>query len=220
MRKGNYEIYQLSKDQSLVNNLKNKRFRPFCVCPPDVMFVTRGSKYSLFFVFDSLSNLDCGQWYKFWIYQSHPMNTPTTQKILYSFPVVLQWGTCACCNWRQHLQRLSPHGLHWPTVDEGLDTAALISVSLMLLGRRNATTCGSGNNLASISLFSISFQWWRTMPEIFSKRRMVSENKGIPFVDLFFFVLQVISVTCNFTSLWKPTLYNFVIIFPSLQMMA
>ena len=50
------------------------------------------------------------------------------------------------------MQRLSPHGLHWPTVDEGLDTAALTSVSLMLLGRRNATTGGSGNNLASISL--------------------------------------------------------------------
>jgi hypothetical protein len=47
--------------------------------------------------------------------------------------------------------RLSPHGLHWPTVDEGLDTAALTSVSLMLLGRRNATTGGSGNNLASAS---------------------------------------------------------------------
>jgi hypothetical protein len=29
------------------------------------------------------------------------------------------------------LQRLSPHGLHWPTVNEGLDTAALTSVSLM-----------------------------------------------------------------------------------------
>ena len=27
---------------------------------PDVMFVTRGSKNSLFFVFDFLSNLDCG----------------------------------------------------------------------------------------------------------------------------------------------------------------
>ena len=92
----------------------------------------------------------------------------TLQKILYSFTVVLLWNTCACCNWRQHLPRLSPHGLHWPTVDEGLDTAALTSVSLMLLGRRNATTGGSGNNLASISLFSISFQW-RTMPEIFSK---------------------------------------------------
>ena len=30
--------------------------------------------------------------------------------------VVLLWNTCACCNWRKHLQRLSPHGLHWPTV--------------------------------------------------------------------------------------------------------
>jgi hypothetical protein len=50
-------------------------------------------------------------------------------------------------------------GLHWPTVDEGLDTAALTSVSLMLLGRRNATMGGSGYNLASISLFlKISFQ--------------------------------------------------------------
>jgi hypothetical protein len=44
------------------------------------------------------------------------------------------------------LQRLSLHGLHWPTVDEGLDTAALTSVSLMVLGRRNATTGGSGHN--------------------------------------------------------------------------
>jgi hypothetical protein len=44
-------------------------------------------------------------------------------------------------------------GLHWPIVDEGLDTAALTSVSLMLLGHRNATTGGSGNNLVSVSLF-------------------------------------------------------------------
>jgi hypothetical protein len=56
------------------------------------------------------------------------------------------------------LQRLSPHGLHWPTVDEGLDTAALTSASLLLLGRQNATTGGSGNNFASVSHFSISFQ--------------------------------------------------------------
>ena len=42
-------------------------------------------------------------------------------------------------------------------VDEGLDIAALTNVSLMLLGRRNATVGGSGNNLASVSLFSISF---------------------------------------------------------------
>ena len=78
----------------------------------------------------------------------------TLQNILYSFSVVLLWNTCVCCNWRQHLQRSSPHGLHWPTVDEGLDTAALTSVSLMLLCRWNATTGGSGNNLASVSLFS------------------------------------------------------------------
>ena len=49
-------------------------------------------------------------------------------------------------HWRQHLQRLSPHGLHRPIVDEGLETAVLTSVSLMLSGRRNATTGGSGNN--------------------------------------------------------------------------
>jgi hypothetical protein len=53
---------------------------------------------------------------------------------------------------------LDCNGLHWPTVDEGLDTAALTSVSLILLGRQNATTGGSGNNLVSVSLFSISVQ--------------------------------------------------------------
>ena len=49
MRTFNDEIYQLAKDQALVKKLENKRFRPFC----NVMFVTRGSKNSLFFVFDS-----------------------------------------------------------------------------------------------------------------------------------------------------------------------
>ena len=34
MRKGNDEIYQLAKDQALVKKLKNKGFRPFCLCPP------------------------------------------------------------------------------------------------------------------------------------------------------------------------------------------
>ena len=62
MRKCNDKIYQLAKDQALVKKLKkNKRFMPFCVCLPDVMFVSRGSKNSLFFVFDFLSNLDCSQ---------------------------------------------------------------------------------------------------------------------------------------------------------------
>ena len=46
----------------------------------------------------------------------------------------------------------------WFTLADRLDTAALTSVSLMLLVRRNDTTGGSGNNLASVSLFSISFQ--------------------------------------------------------------
>ena len=39
---------------------------------------------------------------------------------------------------------------------------------LNALGSRNATTGWSGNNLTSASLFSIPFQWWRKMPEIFS----------------------------------------------------
>ena len=53
----------------------------------------------------------------------------------------------------------------------------------------------------------------------FPLRRMVSENKGNPFVDLFFFVLQEV-ISVNFTGFWKPTLYNFVIISLFLQMMA
>ena len=63
MRKCNDEIYQLAKDQTLVKKLKKnkKKIRPFCLCPPDIMFVTRGCKNSLFFVLDSLSNLNCGQ---------------------------------------------------------------------------------------------------------------------------------------------------------------
>jgi hypothetical protein len=46
MRKCNDEIYQLAKDQALVKKLKNKRFRPFCLCPPDVMFVTRDIQHN------------------------------------------------------------------------------------------------------------------------------------------------------------------------------
>ena len=53
MRKCNDEVYQLAKDQALVKKLKNKKFRPFCLCLPGVMFVTRGSKNSLFSVFIS-----------------------------------------------------------------------------------------------------------------------------------------------------------------------
>jgi hypothetical protein len=81
MRKCNDELYQLAMNQALAKKLKNKRCRPFCLCPPDVMFVTRGSKNFLFYVFDSYSNLDCGQWYKLWIWQSHPMSAPATQSV-------------------------------------------------------------------------------------------------------------------------------------------
>ena len=64
MRKYNDEVYQLAKDQPLVKKLKkNKRFRPFCLCLPGVMFVTRGSKNSLFFCLCKTPNvvylLDC-----------------------------------------------------------------------------------------------------------------------------------------------------------------
>ena len=61
----------------------NDEFRPFCLCPSDVMFVTRESKNSLFYVFDSLSNLDCGQWYTFWTWQSHPISAPVTQSVVH-----------------------------------------------------------------------------------------------------------------------------------------
>ena len=39
MRKCNDEVYQLAKVQALDKKLKNKRFRPFCLCLPGVMFV-------------------------------------------------------------------------------------------------------------------------------------------------------------------------------------
>jgi hypothetical protein len=52
------------------------------------MFVTRGSKNSLFSVFDFLSNLDCGQWYKFWICQS----------------LAIGDSTCNACHQLQHTQ--------------------------------------------------------------------------------------------------------------------
>ena len=61
MRKCNDEVYQLAKDQALDNKLKNKKISPLCLCLPGVMFVTRGSKNSLFSVFNFLYNLDCGQ---------------------------------------------------------------------------------------------------------------------------------------------------------------
>jgi hypothetical protein len=55
------ENQRQKKESFWIKKLKNKRFRPFCLCLPGVMFVTCGSKNSLFSVFDFLSNLDCGQ---------------------------------------------------------------------------------------------------------------------------------------------------------------
>ena len=44
MRKCDDEIYQLAKDQARDKKLKNKRFRPFCLCLPDVMVVIADPK--------------------------------------------------------------------------------------------------------------------------------------------------------------------------------
>jgi hypothetical protein len=42
MRKCNDDIHQLAKDQALVKKVKTtKDLGFFCLCPPDVMFVTR-----------------------------------------------------------------------------------------------------------------------------------------------------------------------------------
>ena len=97
------------------------------------------------------------------------------------------------------MQRLSPHGLHWSTVDEGLDTAALTSVSLMLLGRRTLQRVVPGTIWPAFHFFQfLSNDDGQCLK--FSLRGMVSENKGNLFVDLFFFVLQEV-ISVNFTGL-------------------
>ena len=57
MRKCNDEIYQLAKDQALVKKFKKKPkdlgLFVYALQIPDVMFVTRKSKNSLFFVWFS-----------------------------------------------------------------------------------------------------------------------------------------------------------------------
>jgi hypothetical protein len=121
MRKCNDEVYQLAEDQALCGSqYVGENVQPFnkrmnghrsdltkkTLLPVSQHFVSPGH---------SLEDFGRSKIYII--------------NILYSFPVVLLWNTCVCCNWRQHLQRLSPHGLHWPTVDESLDTAALTSIS-------------------------------------------------------------------------------------------
>jgi hypothetical protein len=39
------------------------------------------TSYKHYYVFDSLSYLDCGQCYIFWIWQSHPMSATATQSV-------------------------------------------------------------------------------------------------------------------------------------------
>ena len=55
MRKCNDEIYQLAKYQVLVKKLKNKRFRPFCLCPPDVFKDIKERVFGYFFRYMYLS---------------------------------------------------------------------------------------------------------------------------------------------------------------------
>jgi hypothetical protein len=107
MRKCNDEVYQLAKDQALVKKLNNKRF---------TLFVSPGHSLE-----------DFGR-SKIYIIDHNPSWKEHQRQKKESF-WIRELQTCVRCNWRQHLQRLSPHGLHWPTVDEGLDTAALTSVS-------------------------------------------------------------------------------------------
>jgi hypothetical protein len=136
-------------------------------------------------------------------------------------PVVLLWNTCVCCNWRQHLQRLSPHGLHWPTIDEGLDTAALTSVSLTLRKRRSCpwvnTLCRRGTHwktLADPKLISLttvqvgkkikdrkkrafgsaSYKHY-TQERLFRKVTSVSIHSFVEWLDTFSYVLRPADVT-------------------------
>ena len=74
---------------------------------------------------------------------------------------------------------------------------ALTSVSLLSLGRRNATTGGSGNNLVSVSLFSISFQWWHGQCLKFSLKRDGTCEQGEP-VRWFFFLCTPGGHFCQF----------------------
>ena len=62
MRKCNDEVYQLAKDQALVKKLKKtKRFRPFCLCLPDVMFVTLSFLSLMFFpTWIVVNDINCG----------------------------------------------------------------------------------------------------------------------------------------------------------------
>jgi hypothetical protein len=62
MRKANDEIYQLAKDQPLVKTFeKQQKILAFLFMPSGCNVCNSWNQKLSFFVFDSLSNLDCGQ---------------------------------------------------------------------------------------------------------------------------------------------------------------
>jgi hypothetical protein len=61
MRKCNDEIYQLAKDQALVKKLKKTKDLGLFVYALRMQCLQLADPKTLFYVFDSLSNLDCGQ---------------------------------------------------------------------------------------------------------------------------------------------------------------
>jgi hypothetical protein len=117
MRKCNDEIYQLAK----VKKLKNKRFRPFCLCLPG---------YKIF------CNVNCKTPNVVYLLGCHVCGSQYVGESVQPFNK--RMNSCYGRLVRVAIgdrQRLSPHGLHWPTVDEGLDTAALTGseVAIVLL---------------------------------------------------------------------------------------
>jgi hypothetical protein len=230
------------------------------------MFVTHRSKNSLFYVFDSLSNLDCGQWNKFWIWQRrHKVLTHGQERL---FCKVTSVSIHSFVEWLDTFSYLlRPTDVTVKEVNHIRRFAIDIAKDLVLLSCRLAMEhlCMLQLETALATLvttwFTLADRRWRSRYRSYDQyilnafrsleryngwfreqlghrftflnffpmmtdnawnflyRGMVSENKGNRFVDLFFFVLQEV-ISVNFTDLWKPALYNFVIISPSLQMMA
>ena len=61
MRKCNDEVYQLDKDQAMVKKLKKQKIYAFLFMPSGCNVCNSRIQKLSFFVFDFLSNLDCGQ---------------------------------------------------------------------------------------------------------------------------------------------------------------
>jgi hypothetical protein len=70
---------QLQHTQVFHSKTTGKEYKIFCNVnckTPNVVYLLDSLS-----VFDFLSNLDCGQWYTFWICQSHQMSAPATQSV-------------------------------------------------------------------------------------------------------------------------------------------